>query len=109
MAPPFPAFGTCADVTGRHHIQCLGKVAALIDAVVVAAREDADTARSLYAFILLGARTDHQICRIDDTFNELGIDIGNHDRRRPPPQLYSQAGSVFDVEIIENGHARVAL
>ncbi|MBH5141173.1 hypothetical protein [Rhodococcus erythropolis] len=29
---------------------------------------------------VLGARTDQQIRKIDDTFNELGIDIGNHDR-----------------------------
>ena len=56
------------------------RLPALIDAVIDAARENADTARSLYAFILLGAHTDQQIRRIDDTFNELGIDIGNHDR-----------------------------
>ncbi|MBW4818101.1 TniQ family protein [Rhodococcus qingshengii] len=56
------------------------KLPALIDAVVAAARENADTARSLHAFILLGARTDQQIRKIDDTFNELGIDIGNRDR-----------------------------
>ncbi|MDJ0016553.1 TniQ family protein [Rhodococcus erythropolis] len=56
------------------------RLPALIDAVVAAARENIDTARSLYAFILLGAHTDQQIRRIDDTFNELGIDVGNRDR-----------------------------
>lgn len=56
------------------------KLPALIDAVVAAARENADTARSLHAFILLGVHTDQQIRKIDDTFNELGIDVGNRDR-----------------------------
>ncbi|MET8317495.1 TniQ family protein [Rhodococcus erythropolis] len=56
------------------------RLPALIDAVVAAARENTDTARSLYAFILLGAHTDQQIRRIDDTFNELAIDVGNRDR-----------------------------
>lgn len=56
------------------------RLPALIDAVVAAARENIDTARSLHAFILLGAHTDQQIRKIDDTFNELGIDVGNRDR-----------------------------
>lgn len=60
----------------RHRSQ----LTALIDAVVAAARENADTALSLHAFIPLGARTDQQIRRISAKFLELGIDGGNRDR-----------------------------